>query len=132
MSDIYQVISAPVQIDLVIRRYWSSPTAVVPGKEEETLAEIEVKQGVKCEECEEVAEEGAGVPLYECGSCSTIFAGHEGNRCPDCNKFASKIGDEACAVCEQGPVEFYLYVECPLCGETIAPDDLGTHISGGC
>jgi DNA-directed RNA polymerase subunit RPC12/RpoP len=45
-------------------------------------------------------------PLYECGSCGTRFtrdnsADGVSHRCPDCNKFGSKVGDgEVCPQCE--------------------------------
>lgn len=39
--------------------------------------------------------------LYECGDCGNFAdADGEGNRCPQCNKFASRVGD-ACPECEE-------------------------------
>ena len=51
----------------------------------------------------------------ECGSCG--FAGpSDGNRCPDCNLFASMTGEVLCPT-DEDPVERCAVDGCPTCGE---------------
>ncbi len=72
-------------------------------------SEQEVVTAYQCEECGEISEETAGGQLYACGNCGTIFSennsGERANQCPDCNKFASMMADDCCALCEAGMVE---------------------------
>ena len=103
-----------------------------PVNRVEEVAAVEVQEGYKCGECGEIREDSLGVPLYECGQCSTTFAGHEGNRCPDCNKFSSKVSDDTCADCEDGEAHECFYVECPLCSEPVDVEELTEHIQKGC
>lgn len=79
---------------------------------------LEILNGHKCESCDEILEEGSAieVPLYECGSCGTIFnrdnsADGDSHRCPDCNKFGSKVSDTSCSECQEGEVIEIEYVE---------------------
>jgi len=46
-------------------------------------------------------------PVYECSNCGTIFTQEDagGHQCPDCGKFAQRIGDYGCPDCGEGPVE---------------------------
>lgn len=58
-----------------------------------------------CPHCEEeigVADYfGLGPPAYECGACGSQFTSEDGNRCPDCNRFAAKLADASCPECEE-------------------------------
>jgi hypothetical protein len=101
------------------------------------LADIDVVHGYRCEECEEFSTDTADSPLYECGSCGTVFARDtsadgSSNRCPDCNKFGSKTADFACIECQEGEAVPTLYVVCPLCEESVGLDDIATHLTDGC
>lgn len=53
-----------------------------------------------CPECDDAIDE-PGPPLYACGECGE-FVGDDGNRCPQCNKFAAKEADATCPSCEAG------------------------------
>lgn len=52
-----------------------------------------------CTDCDTPLDDDAETePLYECGQCGTTFgksgsADGESARCPDCNKFSSRIGE---------------------------------------
>ena len=76
---------------------------------------------VKCLSCDAISEEGSGEPLYECGSCGTIFNRNQstyGNhQCPDCNKFASKLASDSCSECEEGEIEDIRAEYCEECSE---------------
>lgn len=63
-----------------------------------------------CQDCGHLSEEANPAALYECGNCGTVFnrdnsADQDSNKCPDCNKFSSKLAEECCDSCEQGIVE---------------------------
>jgi DNA-directed RNA polymerase subunit RPC12/RpoP len=66
---------------------------------------------LKCGNCEETFEDDTEAePLYECGDCGNRFtsgtsADGEGNRCPDCNKFGSKVTDLGCPSCNEGELQ---------------------------
>jgi len=65
---------------------------------------------VKCPDCAHIYEEGEGITLYQCGTCDTTFsqngsADGASHRCPDCNKFASKLSDKGCPECEEAEGE---------------------------
>lgn len=65
----------------------------------------------ECPDCEaKFTDTTDAQPLYECSSCSSTFteensADGGSNRCPDCNKFAAKIGDLGCPECGQAELE---------------------------
>jgi predicted RNA-binding Zn-ribbon protein involved in translation (DUF1610 family) len=59
----------------------------------------------KCPSCDEVCVDGDEVTLYECQNCGTVFsressADGDSHRCPDCQKFASKLTEKGCPTCE--------------------------------
>lgn len=115
-------------IDIIVRETNDNGETV-----ETCIAECNVVEGFRCEECEEVFEETAGVPLYECNECGTIYSKNEsadGNshRCPDCSKFGSKIADDCCALCEEGAVEEIVAAQCPGCQEWYDVSKYADHV----
>jgi DNA-directed RNA polymerase subunit RPC12/RpoP len=69
------------------------------------IAEVVKETQRGCLQCEKVGEDIEPEPLYECGSCGNEFsrsnsADGGSHRCPQCNKFGSKISDEGCPDCE--------------------------------
>ena len=121
----------PVSIRLVLEVNYSDKTLI-----EEELANNEATPGWLCQECGEISEGTAEAPLYECGGCEKIFNRNQtdngDHRCPDCNKFGSKLADDCCVSCETGVVDAVVFVECPLCGELVEVESLGEHVSTGC
>jgi hypothetical protein len=78
----------------------------------------------QCEACEAVCDEPDPIALYECGNCGTIFNRDDSadgcsHKCPDCNKFASKLGDVSCPDCGKGPVEDDTGPYCEVCDKWI-------------
>ena len=70
-----------------------------------------VKQVFECEDClARLDDNQEPVTIYECEQCSTRFT-EEGsadgcsNRCPGCNKFASKFSDNGCPNCGEGELQ---------------------------
>lgn len=57
---------------------------------------VEHLHGPACPECN--AFEPEMMPVYECGECGS-FTSDDGNRCPQCNKFASRGEMVGCAEC---------------------------------
>lgn len=60
-------------------------------------------------------------PLYECGQCGTSFnrdgsADGAGSRCPDCNRFAARVADLACADCGEAEATEADGWVCGACG----------------
>lgn len=94
------------------------------------FAEGVLIDGYTCLNCEEVMDDSnveEDNPLYECGSCGTVFsrfdsADGDSHRCPDCGKFGSKLGDIACPECGEGELEAVTLLQCEVCG--------GYHIHG--
>ena len=87
-----------------------------------------------CSGCETLSEEVAG-PLYECGSCGTIFnrensADGSSHRCPDCGKFGAKQADESCAECNEGEIEEVTAYPCPVCEDLVKGEDVESHAAG--
>jgi len=81
--------------------------------------QIETIQAYKCVECLEISEK-AGERLYECRDCGTLFtransADGMSHRCPDCNRFSSKVADQSCLDCQEGEVEKITAYKCPVC-----------------
>ena len=125
-------------LDVPLATYNSLPTAIVHDDgsvefsglttyqvESEVESKIETVQVYKCMECEEISED-AGDQLYECGNCGIMFirgnsADGASHRCPDCNKFSSKVADRSCVDCEEGEVEEITGYKCPSC-ETVHED----------
>lgn len=78
-----------------------------------------------CQECGEESDDFLEEPLYECGSCGTVFtrsnsADGDSHRCPDCGKMSSRISQHSegvCEQCEQGVVEEESRFECDYCQE---------------
>lgn len=71
---------------------------------------VELVTAYECAECGEVSEDVEESPLYECGECGTKYnrdnsADGSSHRCPDCNKFGSKLATRHCAECSEGEVE---------------------------
>jgi DNA-directed RNA polymerase subunit RPC12/RpoP len=61
---------------------------------------------LKCPDCDHIYESGDGITLYQCGNCDTTFsqngsADGAGHQCPDCHKFAAKLGENGCPECEE-------------------------------
>lgn len=77
---------------------------------------LEPVPAYKCLDGCEISEDVGG-PIYECGSCGTVFSfDNEGsNRCPDCNKFAAKYCDISCTQCEGEAEELQEAWPCPEC-----------------
>lgn len=67
--------------------------------EEKTRARDEAE--FWCETCDDAVDEFDLTVKYECGNCGGEFtyADESSNRCPDCGKFAGKIGDDHCPDC---------------------------------
>ena len=66
--------------------------------------------------CQRSSPECIEQPSFLC-SCGEYFTAADSSRCPQCGRFAEKVGDETCADCECGPVietEIHL---CRACGE---------------
>jgi len=75
----------------------------------------------KCQECGALSED-VGEALYECGNCGTRFnrdnsADGGSHKCPDCNKFSSKVADFSCVECEDGEVAEVTAYKCDNCEE---------------
>jgi len=82
-----------------------------------------------CEGCAEAVEASDLEPKYECGSCGSEYsrsmsADGDSHRCPDCNKFGSKVSEEACPNCGEDCQE----QEMGLCAE----HDQLYEIGGAC
>lgn len=87
----------------------------------------EVETGWKCTSCEAVTTEDSDTPLYECDDDGP-FAGDEGNRCPQCNKFASRSEDgNACEECNEGALEPVEVRHCTNCDTTFEVGDEDDH-----
>lgn len=86
--------------------------------------------GYKCIDCEqlwdanEVQQNG---PVYEC-QCGAQYSkgnsadGGDSHRCPDCNKFGSRVDkhdDHSCPECDGAMVEQADIITCPECDERI-------------
>jgi len=80
------------------------------------MSEKTKKDGWFCPECETIFEE-QGDTIYEC-SCGNIFSREETgtHKCPECNKFASKLLDHGCPDCMGEELEEIEYYECSNCG----------------
>lgn len=76
----------------------------------------EAKMGWHCPSCDAAGIEETSWPkMYECGTCGEVFESEDGgNRCPECNRFASKIADHVCTDCHE-PVEFVSIMLCEEC-----------------
>jgi DNA-directed RNA polymerase subunit RPC12/RpoP len=86
-----------------------------------------------CEECGESSVDANESPLYECQNCGTKFnrdnsADGGSHKCPDCNKFASKLDAVSCSLCDSGPVEEVPAIICRYCEDPIGEDDHEDHI----
>lgn len=84
-----------------------------------------------CPSCDAVSEEY--VTIYECQQCGDSFtpensADGDGNRCPSCNKFASKLTDRGCVECEREETEEIDGGACSGCGVLILATDLRQHV----
>lgn len=73
----------------------------------------EAQQGFHCEACDEYSDVEGDDPLYECSAGDGVFNGQDGNRCPQCNKFGSRVG-QACANCGEGPLEEEQVFHCTI------------------
>ena len=94
----------------------------------ETPAVAETIEAWKCLDCGAITQERYDVPRYECNNDGTIFARDSSadggsHRCPECNKFASKLADESCEDCE-GEVEAFQAVDCQHCDELHEDGDI--------
>lgn len=88
----------------------------------------EIEQGYKCQSCEAITDMEPETPLYECGQCGTTFSGDEGNRCPDCNKFAARSEEgNACDSCSEGACEEIEVRHCDKCDTHFEVGDEDDH-----
>jgi DNA-directed RNA polymerase subunit RPC12/RpoP len=93
---------------------------------------LDVESGFGCTSCDWAAEDDADCePKYECGSCGTEFLRSESsdgdsNRCPDCNKFGSKLY-LACPECEDETQTMDI-VHCPICDDPLQPSYAQDHV----
>ncbi len=101
--------------------------------------------GYKCIECEQLWD-GDQVqecgPVYEC-SCGTQYSktnsadGGDSHRCPDCNKFGSRVDkhdDLSCPECAGGVVVQADVIVCPICNDHIegTADAWAEHMTEDC
>jgi hypothetical protein len=96
-------------------------------------ANMDAKDGWRCLNCDEVTEDAPQGPLYECNACGTQFtrdgsADGSSHKCPDCNKFATKLAAYGCDICGEGEMEAIFFVECPRCGESFDEGDFLSHL----
>lgn len=66
--------------------------------------------GYQCVECGSISRDVEDDPVYECGNCGTKWTrdgaySSPAHKCPDCNKFASRIADHGCQECQAGEME---------------------------
>lgn len=98
------------------------PPAQLPSHKEAPQMDVPSCQAWQCEECQELTDEPDPSPLYECGDCGAVFSRDDSadgcsNRCPECNKFGCRVGDNSCPECGSGPMREVTAYECPECGE---------------
>lgn len=93
---------------------------------EELPDHLERQPGWICTGCDHVSPDEPDQTLYECGDDGN-FVSDEGNRCPECNKFASKVGP-ACDECEDAEMEEGEIVYCSHCDEAVNEDDIEEHL----
>jgi hypothetical protein len=84
-------------------------------------------EGLECSACEGKFTEANKAPLYECDNDGLFnrdnSADGGSHRCPTCNKFGSKVGDQSCPICDEGPVETATVLLCPICEDVVGEDD---------
>lgn len=85
----------------------------------------DTEPGFHCESCDAYFIEEGDTALYEC-SDDGVFGSDEGNRCPQCNKFAARIGN-ACPECDEGPVEDATVFHCERCDAYFEDGDQDDH-----
>lgn len=78
----------------------------------------------KCESCAGIAAAREEEPLYECSDCGNYFlhsdsADGDSHRCPNDNKFARKVADSACSLCQAGEADEIEVLKCDVCGEYV-------------
>ena len=70
-----------------------------------------------CTGCGEIGEPQEDMRLYECGNCGNQWVSDEGNRCPDCNRFAAVVSTNVCQSCDSPMLEAKGDVlSCASCG----------------
>lgn len=86
----------------------------------------------ECDCCGELALEPTGESLYECSECGTRFnreGSYDGgsHRCPECCRFAAKVGGDACPACGDGNLEEVEAVCCSHCQEVMTEEEWEEH-----
>lgn len=71
-----------------------------PVSDEETARKLEERADADfwCESCNEAVDP---TTKYECGGCGNEFGLEDvgSHKCPDCSRFASKVGEDFCPEC---------------------------------